>query len=722
MGPVFALVLWLTTAASASAQAPAVAVTGVVQDQTGAVLSGATVSWSTARAQSVQTTTADAAGAFRFDGVAPGQYELRAASKDSSRRPRSCASAAGRPHRRSSCSISPRLRRTSPSARRRRGRRRGGQQRRRDHDRPGHAREPAGLRQRLRRDDVAVSRRRLDRQRRRDHRRQRHGGERAQRQRLGDGADPDQSGSVFGGVLAAGPRPHRDPDQARVAAVSRRGHADFPQRATSTRAIAFASTKPPEQRRIVEGFLGGPIGRSGKTTFMLSANDESLDQQAYIYAIGPDGTIHDKLPHTSGEARLTGSITRQVSDKNTLSIRPNYQYESDENRGVGGTTLASAATTFTHHEQQVTYTQQTMLRPTLVNQFQMLFGHEREPTASASPARAIIVAGAFTGGGAQVDLVRTETHINLNESLAGRTASISCRPDFSCPTGAGAASTTGPTSAARSISPTSSPTPPAAVRVHPAAGQRRPGLARETGRRLRQGRLAGPRRALAVVRPALRLAELFPRHQQCRAALVAGVCAGQRQGQRAPRRRRRLQRSQRARGDCRRAAFAAGRAGEDRDHRSRLSRSVRVRRPPRRRRPSIVQLAPDVQIPQTLQYSVSLDHQVRRGRRCRWATPARAATACFARATSTRRCRRCIWRGRIPRTASIRQVESNGRQQADSLRRDPARPHDAWFNGQMQYTLSRAYNDTAASMRFRRTTTTSRVSGRARMSIAGIAS
>ena len=51
----------------------------------------------------------------------------------------------------------------------------------------------------------------------------------------------------------------------------------------------------------------------------------------------------------------------------------------------------------------------------------MLFGHEREPTISRSGDRGIVVAGAFTGGGGQIDLVRTETHINLSESLAWTT-------------------------------------------------------------------------------------------------------------------------------------------------------------------------------------------------------------------------------------------------------------------------------------------------------------
>src|SRR4029077_11492575 len=95
--------------------------------------------------------------------------------------------------------------------------------------------------------------------------------------------------------------------------------------------------------------------------------------------------------------------------------------------------LASAGTTFRHHEQQVTYTQQTIFRPTLLNQFQMLFGHEREPTTSRSAERGIVVAGAFTGGGGQNDLVRTETHINLTESLAWTTGRHTVQAGFQLP-------------------------------------------------------------------------------------------------------------------------------------------------------------------------------------------------------------------------------------------------------------------------------------------------
>jgi hypothetical protein len=104
-----------------------------------------------------------------------------------------------------------------------------------------------------------------------------------------------------------------------------------------------------------------------------------------VYAVDRSGIIRDTVPQPNGQALVSGSITHQVSDKNTFSIRPNYQYESQENRGAGGTTLASAATTFKHHEQQVTFTQQTILRPTLFNQFQMLFGSRRSRQRTRRP-------------------------------------------------------------------------------------------------------------------------------------------------------------------------------------------------------------------------------------------------------------------------------------------------------------------------------------------------
>src|SRR5205807_2470119 len=78
-GLVLMWALTLAAAARAQSQAPApIAITGVVQDQTGGVLPRARVELLNPSGLSVASTTADAGGQFRFDNVPAGPYELRA--------------------------------------------------------------------------------------------------------------------------------------------------------------------------------------------------------------------------------------------------------------------------------------------------------------------------------------------------------------------------------------------------------------------------------------------------------------------------------------------------------------------------------------------------------------------------------------------------------------------------------------------------------------------
>src|SRR5207248_1313536 len=120
---------------------------------------------------------------------------------------------------------------------------------------------------------------------------------------------------------------------------------------------AFAPERVPEERRIFEGFLGGPIGDSRKLSFMVSGHDQTEDVQTVIYAAGPSGTINESVPQRNRQSLASASLAYQRSDTTTISIRPAYEFESNGNRGVGGTTLASAGTDFEHREEQVTYLQ-----------------------------------------------------------------------------------------------------------------------------------------------------------------------------------------------------------------------------------------------------------------------------------------------------------------------------------------------------------------------------
>ncbi len=683
------------------AVAPGVPVTGVVQDQTGAVLAGAGVELLDASGAVTRTAAADAVGAFRFDGVGPGTYQLRATFegfRPASSRVRVTTRAPGTQRlaldlatltQEITVSTGTAAVSTASSA---------------NVDAVTIDANTLDSLPVFDRDYVATLSRFLD------------------TGSLGNGGvtvvvnGMEVTGLNVSASAVSQIKVNQDPYSAeysrpgrgRIEILTKPGSQMFSGEVNAVvrdsifnARNALADTKPPEQRRITEGFFGGPLGTSGKTSFMLSANDERYDNQAFIYAIGPAGTIQDTLPQASARALVTGSITHQVSDRNTISIRPNYQYESDENRGAGGTTLASAATTFKHHEQQVTYTQQTILGPTLVNQFQMLVGHEREPTTSLTADRGIVVAGAFTGGGGQADLVRTETHINLNESIAWIHGAHQVQAGFQLPDwsrrGFYDQTNFGGTFFFSSLD--------AYVRGMPYAFTQQQGngdlalLEKQVGAYIKDDWQLGGGVSLSA---GLRYDWQNYFHDDNNLVPRVSIAF--------------------APGDKKTNVIRAGigmfndRSGPvviadvlhslpggltryvitNPSYPDPFAAAGTVTAPA----PSTVRLASDVQIPQTLQYSVGLDHQLRK-------TTALSLTYTGARGYHLFRSRDVnaplgpLYLAR-PDTSygAIRQVESTGRQQSDSLSATVRGRVTRWFNGQMQYTLSRVDNDTSGIASF----------------------
>ena len=82
---------------------------------------------------------------------------------------------------------------------------------------------------------------------------------------------------------------------------------------------AFATTNTDERKRVFDGVLGGPVGSSGKTSFMLSGNYQTDDQQGVVYAAGPSGTIQDVVPQPNAQGAALGqlhaSVQRRCDDR-----------------------------------------------------------------------------------------------------------------------------------------------------------------------------------------------------------------------------------------------------------------------------------------------------------------------------------------------------------------------------------------------------------------------
>jgi len=457
---------------------------------------------------------------------------------------------------------------------------------------------------------------------------------------------------------------------------------------------AFAFTKPDDRKHIVEGTLGGPVGSGGKTSFMLSGHDQVEDQQAFVYAVGLDGIIQQVAPQANRQSLIAGSITRQVSNAVTIAVRPNYEYESSKNRGVGGTTLVGAGTNFEHREEQITYTQQTIFRPTLVSQFQVLFGHEREPTVSVSPAQGLVVAGAFTGGGGQGDLTRTETHMQLNASLGWTKGRHLVQAGFQLPDwserGFDDRTNFGGTFYFASLPPYQAGRPYAFVQ------QRGNGvlsfLEKQVGAYVKDDFQWSPSVTLSYgVRYDWQnyfgdTNNLAPRSSIAYApgakktnVIRAGVGVFNDRS-----------------GPVAIADLLHYQPGglvksviTDPGFPDPYANGPAVAQPP-----SLVVLAPDVQIPQTVQYSVGVDHQLSKSTTLSVTYTGSHGFHLF-RSRDINAPPPPLYQSRPdPTVGVLREIESSGRQQSDSLSVTLRGRMTKWFNGQAQYALARTHNDT----------------------------
>jgi hypothetical protein len=457
---------------------------------------------------------------------------------------------------------------------------------------------------------------------------------------------------------------------------------------------AFATKRPNVEKRIFEGVIGGPLGHTGRTSFMFSGSSATDDQQAEVFAIGPGGAIQDVVPQHNRDALVSFNVTHQLSDRSTISIRPSYKYELSENRGVGGITLASAGTTYLHHEQAVTYMQQSAWGSSLLNQFQILVGHERESTLSVSPARRIVVAGAFTSGGPG-DLRLTETHAQMAENFVWIHGHHQMQAGFQLPdwsrrgffdstgfNGAYYFSDLAAYAAGRPYSFIAQTGNGDAVFLEKQVGayvkddwQIRQGLTASIGLRydwqnyFHDSNNLAPRFSLAYApgnkhKDVLRLGfGIF--NDRSGAAAIADLLHSRPGG---------LVRyviSNPSYPD----PFPAG-----------STTSL----PP----PGITRLSPTVQIPQSTQYSVGLDHELQKGLTV-------SMTYTGARGYNMFRSRDVnaplppLFDARPdPAYGAVREIDADGRQSTQSVQ-VTLRARRRWFNGQAQYTWSHARNDTS---------------------------
>jgi outer membrane receptor protein involved in Fe transport len=179
----------------------------------------------------------------------------------------------------------------------------------------------------------------------------------------------------------------------------------------------FALTRAPEQRRIFEGFSSGPVLGGKTTSFLVSVDRREEDLQAVVFAIDPSGIVQANVPQPRRGLQLSASINHQQGDHNTISLRYTHEGGSTRNQGVGGTTLPESGSDNSSYENQVVYGQRTIANKRLLNELRVTLGAEGASTISQHPNPRIVVLDAFTGGGAQADRLQTQHRIGLTDTV-----------------------------------------------------------------------------------------------------------------------------------------------------------------------------------------------------------------------------------------------------------------------------------------------------------------
>ena len=180
----------------------------------------------------------------------------------------------------------------------------------------------------------------------------------------------------------------------------------------------YAAEKPPFLLRDFGGNVSGPISK--KASFFLDVDDREIHNGNIINAVTLDSNTFAITPFNSvfvapqNRLRISPRIDYQLSKNNTLTVRYAYTRNNADDQGIGTLNLITRGYESLVTDQTVQATETAVLSSTVINETRFQYYHQDTGLTSNSTAPSLIVAGAFTGGGAQLgNSTDLENHYEL---------------------------------------------------------------------------------------------------------------------------------------------------------------------------------------------------------------------------------------------------------------------------------------------------------------------
>ena len=198
--------------------------------------------------------------------------------------------------------------------------------------------------------------------------------------------------------------------------------------------------KPPEQRRIYDGNLTGPLFHLKDSSFLFTLKRAEEDLQAVVNATVPTGFLSPNsgytltpgtncppaVPCEQAQANISAPTrdtefsiraARQISPAQTGYIEYQFQKQSNINEGVGDLVLAEAGTNVSDTESDINIHDDYIFSPSKLNQLAVLLELDRFQNENSHQGTRLAVQGAFIGGSAQAQQDKSEYNLRITDAF-----------------------------------------------------------------------------------------------------------------------------------------------------------------------------------------------------------------------------------------------------------------------------------------------------------------
>ena len=188
----------------------------------------------------------------------------------------------------------------------------------------------------------------------------------------------------------------------------------------------FATTSPkrsPYQVRQYGGNLGGPLVKK-KASYFIDFERREIDDNELVKATVLDDNLNPLglgLGVLVPKRNITFSprLDYQLNANNTLIARYSYTHSSTDNSGVGGFSLPERAYNSSSTQQNIQLTETVVLNASMINETKFQFTRQRAESLADNTQPALNVSSSFIGGSSQIGHVtNTNRRWELQNFLA----------------------------------------------------------------------------------------------------------------------------------------------------------------------------------------------------------------------------------------------------------------------------------------------------------------